>query len=377
VQDHAAHRFNARSRRLGQWITIDLEQLTPSEHAALIANVPTIEMCSSGRVKLAATISSLTALAHTLTHELPTLATTLRAALSPTIPQRWLHARGALSLVRPCLLGVVNVTPDSFSDGGCFNDSTQAVDHALLLASHGADIIDIGGESTRPGALAVSSTEEIKRVLPVVETLVRLGAPPISVDTRKAEVARVVLDAGAAIINDISALGDPAMARVVASHRAGLVLMHMQGEPGTMQIAPRYDDVVAEVAAALRHAAAQALAAGCEHETIVLDPGIGFGKTLAHNLTLLRDLPELCSLGHALLVGTSRKTLVRDALEHIEPGYPRAPQAAPSARRWGTAATVTAAVMAGAQLVRVHDVLEMRQVADMAWALRRGAEMHG
>ncbi len=261
-------------------------------------------------------------------------------------------------------MGVVNVTPDSFSDGGKFFDPAAAIAHGAALAAAGAHLLDVGGESTRPGAQAVSEEEELRRVVAVVRALV-LACPsvPVSVDTSKAAVALAAVDAGASMINDVTALaGDPQMARVAAQTGAGLCLMHMQGTPRTMQATPAYGDVVAEVKQFLGAAAARAIAAGVKPDRLVVDPGIGFGKTIDHNLTLLRRLGELRSLGYPVLVGTSRKAFLGQIT-----GKP-APQ-----RVGATAATVAIIAAAGsADFVRIHDVAEARDAAAVGDAVRFG-----
>ena len=269
-------------------------------------------------------------------------------------------------------MGVLNVTPDSFSDGGKFFDVKHAVAHGRALAQAGADIIDIGGESTQPGAALVSAKEELRRVLPVIEQLLS-GAPSgralplISIDTTKAVVAERALAAGARIVNDISALRfDARMADVVRDTGAGVVLMHMQGTPATMQVAPRYDDVVAEVRTFLAERIAFADSRGIKKSQIAVDPGIGFGKTVAHNLQLLAQLEEFRALGCPILIGTSRKAFIGKVLNPIG-----AKQGCESQERlWGTAATVAWAVAHGANIVRVHDVTGMVEVVRMVEALR-------
>jgi dihydropteroate synthase len=248
------------------------------------------------------------------------------------------------------LMGVVNVTPDSFSDGGLYLDPTAAIAHGRELAEAGASILDVGGESTRPGAAPVAVDEEMRRVEPVVAGLAGLG-PAISVDTSKAAVAAAALDAGATIVNDVTALrGDPEMAALCAERDAGIVLMHMVGEPRTMQDNPEYDDVVAEVRDFLAGRMEVAIAAGIDEERIWLDPGIGFGKTDRHNFELLRGLGELACLGRPLVVGTSRKSFIG-----------RTDGSAADGRLGGTIATSVLAAAAGAAVLRVHDVAEMDQ----------------
>lgn len=279
-----------------------------------------------------------------------------------TAPARlWRCGRFELALVRPLVMGVLNVTPDSFSDGGAYDDLGAAFAHASLMAEAGADIIDLGGESTRPGSATVSPAEELERVGVVVEELVRTPGLPVSIDTRHAEVARACVDAGAAIINDVSGFRDAEMVAVAAACDAGLVVMHMLGEPGTMQDGPRYDDVVAEVCAYLAEQARALEAAGVARERIAIDPGIGFGKTTAHNLELLRRLPELVSLGYPVLVGASRKRFIGEI----------AGEAVPARRVAGSVAAALAATAAGADIVRVHDVAETVQALAVADAIGR------
>ena len=246
----------------------------------------------------------------------------------------------------PLVLGIVNVTPNSFSDGGRYLDPSHAIAHGLALAADGADLVDVGGESTRPGAGAVSAEEELQRVIPVVSALVREGVA-VSVDTMKPEVMRAAIDAGCAVVNDVNAFRAPGAIDAVARGGVGVIAMHMQGTPATMQQAPHYDDVVAEVASYL-HERAQALeAGGVAQRDIVLDPGFGFGKTLEHNLALFRALPALAALGYPLLAGVSRKRMIGEIT-----GRALAERAA------GSVAAALLAVQNGASLVRVHDVRE-------------------
>lgn len=255
-------------------------------------------------------------------------------------------------------MGVVNVTPDSFSDGGRFLEPELAIEHGRELEEAGAAILDVGGESTRPGAEPVAEAEELLRVVPVVEGLAG-GEAEISVDTSKAAVAAAALDAGATIVNDVTALrGDPGMAALCADRGCTVILMHMRGDPRTMQDDPAYDDVVAEVKAFLAERLEAAVAAGIDEERIWLDPGIGFGKTVAHNLELLGRLPELAGLGRPLVVGTSRKGFIggidgSDARERLG----------------GTIASSVLAAAAGAEVLRVHDVAEMAQALRLATAV--------
>jgi dihydropteroate synthase len=287
------------------------------------------------------------------------------------------------------VMGIVNVTPDSFSDGGLFLDADAAVAHARKLAADGADILDIGGESTRPGAEPVALEDELSRVVPVLEEIADIGVQ-LSIDTAKAAVARVAIERGASIVNDVSALrADPAMAALLAETGVGCCLMHMLGEPRTMQRDPRYDDVVDDVKAFLEERLSFAVRAGVREELIMLDPGIGFGKTLAHNLTLLRRLAELKSLGRPLVVGTSRKSFLRRLLaeapansiggsrtgeSHAGTGESRAGEARaseaslPALRLPGTIATNVLALERGASVFRVHDVAPLRAALAVAAA---------
>ena len=257
----------------------------------------------------------------------------------------WHTTRFEIDLALPRVMGIVNVTPDSFSDGGAHADTRRAIAHCEQLLAEGADILDIGGESTRPGARAVPEAEEVARVLPVVDAAIKLGCP-VSVDSRHAAVMRAVLDRGADIINDIHALQAPGALAVVAAHPScGVCLMHMRGSPESMQEQPEYDDVLAEVSNFLSERSARLQGLGVAAERIVLDPGIGFGKSVAHNLALLARQAELLALGHPLLVGWSRKSTLgaitgRDVAQ-------RGP---------ASLAAALAAVQWGARIVRVHDV---------------------
>lgn len=272
----------------------------------------------------------------------------------------WQTSRRQLTLEQPLIMGILNVTPDSFSDGGCYCDVPSSVDQALRMAEEGADLIDIGGESTRPGAPAVSAEEELRRILPVLEALAGRLSIPLSVDTWKSSVADRALQSGAEIINDISGLTfDANLARVVAQHRAGLVLMHTRGTPEQMQQATVYDDLLGELATSLQLSVTRALSSGISRDRIVLDPGIGFGKDTEGNLEIIRRLTELLSLGHPLLIGTSRKSFIGKTLQRPDAGD----------RLFGTAATVALAVSAGARILRVHDVRAMKDVALMAHAI--------
>ncbi|HVS89704.1 MAG TPA: dihydropteroate synthase [Candidatus Acidoferrum sp.] len=262
---------------------------------------------------------------------------------------------------RTFVMGVLNVTPDSFSDGGEFFAPEKAIDHALAMERAGADLIDIGAESTRPGSSGTPAEEELARVLPVLKGLRGRLKIPISIDTQKAEVAEAAISAGAEIINDISGLkSDPRIAEVAARHRLPLILMHMRGEPRTMQQGPFARDVIKDVTRGLRASVTKARQAGVAKSQIILDPGIGFGKSFSQNYELLAKLPELAKLGFPLLVGTSRKGFLGATLARN--GTP----APPEERIWGTAATVTASIIGGAHIVRVHDVSEMVHVARVA-----------
>ena len=254
------------------------------------------------------------------------------------------------------LMGVVNVTPDSFSDGGLYLDPEAAIAHGEELLAAGADVLDVGGESTRPGAEPVAAAEELRRVLPVIEGL---AGATISVDTSKASVAAAALDAGATIVNDVTALrGDPEMAALVAEREATVILMHMRGEPRTMQEDPAYGDVVAAVKEFLAARIEDALAAGIAAERTWVDPGIGFGKTAEHNIELLRRLGELRELGRPLVIGTSRKSFIG-----------RLDGSAARERLGGTIASTVFAAAAGADVLRIHDVAEIRQALTLADAV--------
>lgn len=277
--------------------------------------------------------------------------------------QVWKCGRFEFELGRPLVMGVVNVTPDSFSDGGRYNEPGAAVQHGLRLFAEGADILDIGGESTRPGAPEVTPAEEISRVRPVLGRLA-LSQVPLSIDTRHAECALACVQAGAAVINDVAGFRDQAMIEVAVGCDAGLVVMHMLGEPGTMQDAPEYGDVVAEVRDWLLDRALALEDAGIERSRIAIDPGIGFGKTLTDNLALLRALPELASYGYPVLVGVSRKRFIGQ-ITGVE---------APRERMGGSVAAAAWAVEHGANVVRVHDVAETVQAVAVVARLSRGNE---
>lgn len=264
---------------------------------------------------------------------------------------------------RTHIMGVVNTTPDSFSDGGLFFDGDVAVAHALRLVEEGADIIDIGGESTRPGSDPVSPDEELRRTIPVIRAVSRAVSVPVSIDTCKADVARQALDAGASMVNDISGLRfDPEMADVVARAGVPVIVMHIRGKPKVMQVNPTYGALIPEVTAYLRESIAIAAKAGTPPGMVMIDPGIGFGKTFDHNLQIIRDLGEFLKLGHPVVIGVSRKAFLGKILG----------DAPPSERLEGTAAAVAISIFNGAHIVRVHDVREMARVARVADAVRRG-----
>lgn len=259
-------------------------------------------------------------------------------------------------------MGVLNVTPDSFFDKGRFFGRKKAVKRALEMVAEGADIIDIGGESTRPGSEEVRVDEELRRVIPVISAIADKVKKPISIDTRKSKVALAAVRAGASIINDVSALrNDPLMAEAVSQSGAAVILMHMKGTPKAMQKAPRYKDIIKEISAHLEDSVKTALAAGIKKQDIIIDPGIGFGKTLAHNLAILRSLGIFKSMGFPLCVGTSRKSFIGKLLECDDP----------AGRLYGTIATGTVAIINGADILRVHDVREAVQAARVTDAIIR------
>ena len=257
------------------------------------------------------------------------------------------------------MMGVLNVTPDSFSDGGEFFDSDKAVEHGLKMAADGAAIIDVGGESTRPGSDSVSVDMHIQRVVPVIKALCEKIDVPISIDTYRVEVAQAALEAGAGMINDITALSDERMGELAAERKVPVVLMHMQGTPATMQVEPKYDDVVGEVLEFLLGRAKRAEKFGISKDMIFIDPGIGFGKTSEHNLSLLRNIDKFVAAGYRVLVGTSRKRFIGKITGKEKPAE----------RIFGTAATVALCAAAGVSIVRVHDVAEMVDVIKVANAV--------
>lgn len=286
----------------------------------------------------------------------PALGRLLAARAEPA--RTWAMRGAELSLAKPVIIGIVNVTPDSFSDGGHLPSADAAIEHGRRLMADGCQLVDVGGESTRPGAAPVPAKEEIARVVPVIAGLVKRGVMPISVDTRKAEVARAALDAGAAVVNDVSGLQfDPALAGVVARAHAGVVLMHMRGTPATMEDLAKYAHVAPEVAAELAAGAAQAEGEGIARERIVIDPGFGFAKTAAHNLRLLDELATIVALGYPVAVGLSRKRFLGAATGRPVDDRDRA-----------TAVACAVAWERGARLFRVHDVALTREALALASA---------
>jgi dihydropteroate synthase len=280
-----------------------------------------------------------------------------------------LHSRTLILGPRTLVMGVLNVTPDSFSDGGNFFSQEKAVQHALQMERDGADLIDIGAESTRPGSLGINAEEEWSRLAPVLAALRTRLKIPISVDTRKSQIVAKAIEGGAELINDVSGLRhDPRIAEISARARAPLILMHMRGEPQTMQQKPFARDALKDVSHGLRASLSIAHKAGVANSQIILDPGIGFGKSYAQNYELLAELPQLAKLGFPLLVGTSRKGFISKTLAQDEKLTPslQPPGIAAEKKIWGTAATVTASILQGAHIVRVHDVAEMLSVARIA-----------
>jgi dihydropteroate synthase len=264
---------------------------------------------------------------------------------------------------RPALMGILNVTPDSFSDGGVHLEAETAIDAALRMMDEGAEIIDVGGEYTKPGSAGVPLTEELRRVMPVILKLLSKGVP-ISIDTSKAVVANNALAAGASIVNDVTALADPRMLSVCVDFKCILCLMHMQGKPRTMQVDPHYDNVVEEIRSFLMERASAAVQAGVEHEKIWIDPGIGFGKTVQHNLQLLKHIDRFVDTGYPVLIGSSRKSFIGKVLA------PQEGQTLPADQRLeGTLATQMWAQMKGAKIIRAHDVLAARRIIDMLAAI--------
>ena len=269
--------------------------------------------------------------------------------------------RGTLDFSAGCVvMGVLNVTPDSFSDGGQFFDFERAVERGMQMAAEGAAIIDIGGESTRPGSASVSDDEQIERVVPVIKAICEKISVPVSIDTCKYEVAKAALEAGAGMLNDITALSDERIAELAAKHDVPVVLMHMQGTPATMQVEPKYEDVVDEVVKYLVGRAKRAESLGVAKNMIFIDPGIGFGKTLEHNILLLKNINKFIATDYRVLAGTSRKSFIGKLIGREKP----------SERIFGTAATVALCVEAGVSIVRVHDVAEMVDVVKVSNKLK-------
>ena len=276
-------------------------------------------------------------------------------------PLRWRVGPRTLDCgPRTLVMGVLNVTPDSFSDGGRFLDHEAAVAHGIHMAEDGADLLDVGGESTRPGSESVTVEEELGRVLPVVKRLAAEVDAPISIDTRKPDVAAAALDAGAVIVNDVSGARDPSMFEVVRATGVGLVLMHMLGEPKTMQAEPRYEDVVGEIRSYLAERADAAVVAGIDRDRLAVDPGLGFGKTYQHNLTLMRDIDAFLDLGLPVVVGPSRKSFIGTALGDVPVHH----------RLEGTAGAVAWMAGRGAHIVRAHDVGEIVRMLRVVDAIR-------
>jgi len=281
------------------------------------------------------------------------------------LPEYLAGKESRLNLQAPCIVGILNVTPDSFSDGGLFCNIDSALEQARRMAQEGAALIDVGGESTRPGAPSITVAEELDRVIPVVEALHRELALPLSIDTTKSDVAAAAVSAGAEFVNDISGLTfDSQMAEVVAKSGAGLFVMHTRGKPGAMQQNTHYGDVVEEVVIALRQSIASAEAAGIPTDKIAIDPGIGFGKDVAGNLELLRRIATLTDLGRPIMLGTSRKSFIGRVLAQNDPAD----------RLAGTLATIALGYAGGARLFRVHDVAAAHQATLMAQAVCCGAE---
>jgi len=350
-----------------QPLVVLIEEITEDEREALVhwgAKAGTDVLTGDGWALVAAAASRLAPLARydrapaALARLAPALGRVLAARAEP--PRSWAIRGAELSLGHPggVIIGIINVTPDSFSDGGHLATVEAAIEHGALLTAHGARLLDVGGESTRPGAPPVPVQEEIARVVPVVAGLARKGVGPISVDTRKAGVARAALDAGAAVVNDVSGFGfDPALAGVVAEAQAGAILMHMRGTPATMDSLADYRHVAAEVAAELGAVAERAEGGGIARERIVLDPGFGFAKTAAHNFRLLDELATIVALGYPVAVGLSRKRFLGAATGRPVEDRDRA-----------TAVACALAWERGARLFRVHDVALTREALTLASA---------
>ncbi len=344
-------------------VHIALDNVNPEKLSALRESAPGVTAGQGGSVLISATRDRIDEMIRRLDE---TEASDIAPAITDSIdafdrrPQPIVVSSGKLEFGgRTLVMGVLNVTPDSFSDGGEFFDTSSAIDHALQMAEEGADIIDVGGESTRPGSDAVPTAEQLRRVLPIIEKTAAQLTIPVSIDTTDAEVAEKALDAGAEILNDISALrSDSRMAGLAAERDVPVVLMHMQGTPRTMQENPTYRNVVSEVAAFLRERISFAARHGVREENTIIDPGIGFGKSIEHNLELLARLRELRSIGRPVLIGTSRKSMIGLLLDRPV-----------KERTMGTAATIALSVAGGADIVRVHDVKETVQVCRVAEAI--------
>lgn len=314
--------------------------------------------------------------AHQVTLLVPHASLTAAATGGDEAAQLLLDVQAVFALPPPMprMMGIVNVTPDSFSDGGRFLDPAAAVAHGRMLLARGAALLDVGGESTRPGAVEVPVRDELERVLPVVRGLVEAGAA-VSIDTRKAAVAEAALDAGASVVNDVSAgRHDPRLLELVAERRVPLIAMHMRGDPTTMQLSPSYDDPVSEVCEELRQRVAACLKAGIQPSKIILDPGIGFAKSVHHNLALLSRLVELRSLGLPLCLGVSRKSFISHVTGAAASTDRRRDRSIdrPDERVGGTAAAIAFCILGGADWLRVHDVSIMSEAAAVAHAIARG-----
>jgi dihydropteroate synthase len=341
------------------------EMLASGGDAAVSRGICSEEVSDTG-VLLVGSRRQFTALISRLAEEpfdLPEIAREIDRALGAYGRHQFVVRLGSRELAlgpRPALVGVVNVTPDSFSDGGQCLDPKAAIAHGQQLVAEGADVLDIGGESTRPGAKPVAEDEELARVLPVIRGLAACVKTPLSIDTRHARTAREAVAAGACIVNDVTGLtGDPDMARAVAEMGAGLVIMHIRGDPKTMQQDPAYDNLMADICRFLRRGIVAAREAGVAEDRILIDPGIGFGKRLEHNLMILARLGQLRTLGRPIMVGPSRKRFIGE-LTGVE---------TPADRLFGTAAACALAVAQGALALRVHDVAEMRQAVAVAAAI--------
>jgi len=367
-------RHAARLADRAETVALALEHLTAAEAGALrsaMAEVGGIgavldDPAGTAQIILVGARTDFDALASRLHADLAPIGEVIRASLAAHAVREFdlpMAGRRRMKLgPDPVFMGIVNATPDSFSDGGRFPTAQAAADHARRLVDEGASIVDVGGESTRPGSDPVPEDEELARVIPVIERLAGKTDAAISVDTRRSRVARQAVAAGAAIVNDVTALrGDPDMAAAVAETGAAVVLMHMLGTPRTMQESPRYDDLLADLCRSLRECLALAKAAGVAEDRILVDPGLGFGKTVEHNLEILARLAQLRTLGRPIVVGPSRKRFI-GFLTGVD---------APAERVLGTAGACALAVAAGACVLRVHDVAPVRQAVTVAAAIAR------